>query len=61
MVDAGGICFCLDSKIVISTHGWSLGLVEVDLNGASSVAEIQRRVKAYAASHPKEPWITGMG
>jgi len=39
----------------------SLGLVEVDLNGASSVAEIQRRVKAYAASHPKEPWITGMG
>src|SRR5260370_29028493 len=39
----------------------SLGLVEVDLNGASSVAEIQRRVKAYAASHAKEPWITGMG
>ena len=39
----------------------SLGLVEVDLNGASSVAEIQRRVKVYAASHPKEPWITGMG
>ena len=39
----------------------SLGLVEVDLNGASSVAEIQRRVKAYAVSHPKEPWITGMG
>jgi predicted amidohydrolase YtcJ len=39
----------------------SLGLVEVDLSGASSVAEIQRRVIAYAASHPKEPWITGMG
>ena len=39
----------------------SLGLVEVDLNGASTVAEIQRRVKEYAASHPKEPWITGMG
>jgi predicted amidohydrolase YtcJ len=39
----------------------SLGLVEVDLNGASTIAEIQRRVKEYAAAHPKEPWITGMG
>jgi predicted amidohydrolase YtcJ len=39
----------------------SLGLVQVDLNGASSVGEIQKRVKEYAASHPKEPWITGMG
>jgi predicted amidohydrolase YtcJ len=39
----------------------SLGLTEVDLNDASSVAEIQKRVKAYAAAHPDEPWITGMG
>jgi predicted amidohydrolase YtcJ len=39
----------------------SLGLVEVDLNDASTVAEIQKRVKEYAAAHPKEPWITGMG
>ncbi len=39
----------------------SLGLVEVDLNDAGTVAEIQKRVKQYAASHPKEPWITGMG
>jgi predicted amidohydrolase YtcJ len=39
----------------------SLGLVEVDLNGAATVAEIQKRVKEYAAAHPKEPWITGMG
>jgi predicted amidohydrolase YtcJ len=39
----------------------SLGLLHVDLNGASTVAEIQRRVKDYAASHPKEPWILGMG
>jgi predicted amidohydrolase YtcJ len=39
----------------------SLGLVEVDLNDASTVGEIQKRVKEYAASHPKEPWITGMG
>src|SRR5258707_5323036 len=39
----------------------SLGLNQVDLNGASTVAEIQNRVKQYAASHVKEPWITGMG
>jgi predicted amidohydrolase YtcJ len=39
----------------------SLGLTHVDLNNAGSVAEIQRRVKAYAGSHPNEPWITGMG
>jgi predicted amidohydrolase YtcJ len=39
----------------------SLGLVQVDLNGASTVPEIQKRVTEYAASHPKEPWITGMG
>jgi predicted amidohydrolase YtcJ len=39
----------------------SMGLVEVDLNGASTVAEIQQRVKEYAAAHPKDAWITGMG
>jgi predicted amidohydrolase YtcJ len=39
----------------------SLGLTRVDLNEASTVAEIQARVKAYAASHPGEPWIQGMG
>jgi len=39
----------------------SLGLTRVDLNGAGTVAEIQKRVKAYADSHPQEPWIQGMG
>jgi len=39
----------------------SLGLTQVDLNGAKSVAEIQTRVKAYATSHPRAAWITGMG
>jgi predicted amidohydrolase YtcJ len=39
----------------------SLGLTKVVLNGATTVSEIQKRVKAYAASHPREPWITGMG
>jgi predicted amidohydrolase YtcJ len=39
----------------------SLGLTQVILNGAASVAEIQKRVKEYAAAHPNEKWITGMG
>jgi predicted amidohydrolase YtcJ len=39
----------------------SLGLMRVDLNGAASVAEIQKRVKVYADSHPRELWILGMG
>lgn len=39
----------------------SLGLTQVDLNGTSSVAEMQTRVKEYAAAHPKEEWIQGMG
>jgi predicted amidohydrolase YtcJ len=39
----------------------SLGLTRVDLNGAGTVAEIQKRVKEYADSHPQEPWIQGMG
>jgi len=39
----------------------SLGLTQVDLNDAKTVAEIQKRVKEYAASHPQDTWITGMG
>jgi predicted amidohydrolase YtcJ len=39
----------------------SLGLTQVNLNGAATVAEIQKRVKEYAVAHPNETWITGMG
>jgi hypothetical protein len=39
----------------------SVGLTQVVLNGSKSVAEIQRRVKAYADAHPEEKWILGMG
>src|SRR6202158_5608129 len=39
----------------------SLGLTRVDLNGAATVAESQKRVKAYADAHLTEPWIQGMG
>ena len=39
----------------------SLGLLHVDLNGAATVAEIRKRVSAYAVAHPREEWILGMG
>ena len=39
----------------------SLGLLHVDLNGAATVYEIQKRVSAYAVAHPHDAWILGMG
>jgi predicted amidohydrolase YtcJ len=33
----------------------------VDLAGTLSVAEIQGRIRAYAAAHPERPWVTGRG
>jgi hypothetical protein len=39
----------------------ALGLSEVDLVGAHSLQEIQRRVAEFAKSHPEVPWITGAG
>jgi predicted amidohydrolase YtcJ len=39
----------------------SLSLQRIYLDDAPDIAEIQRRVKAYADSHPKQPWILGRG
>jgi hypothetical protein len=39
----------------------SLGLTHVDLNGAATVREIQKRVSAYAVAHPHDEWILGAG
>jgi predicted amidohydrolase YtcJ len=33
----------------------------VDLAGATSVEEIQRRIRTYATAHPDRPWVTGRG
>ncbi len=41
--------------------GGSLGLFEVDLFGAASLAEMQKRVARYAAENPDQAWITGSG
>jgi predicted amidohydrolase YtcJ len=39
----------------------SLGLDQVDLTGATTLPEMQERVRRFAADHPSEPWILGTG
>ena len=39
----------------------SLALQRIDLADATTVAEIQRRVKAFAAAHPEQTWLLGRG
>lgn len=39
----------------------STALGHIQLDDAKNVAEIQQRVKAYAAAHPDDPWILGRG
>jgi predicted amidohydrolase YtcJ len=39
----------------------SFTLEQLTLDDATSVSEIARRVKAYAAAHPKDPWVLGRG
>jgi predicted amidohydrolase YtcJ len=39
----------------------SLSLLQVNLDQARAVAEIQQQVKAYASAHPELPWVLGRG
>jgi len=39
----------------------SLDLQRVQLDDAKTIAEIQRRVKTFAAAHPEQPWVLGRG
>ena len=39
----------------------SLSLQRIDLADATTIAEIQRRVKAFAAAHPEQTWLLGQG
>jgi predicted amidohydrolase YtcJ len=39
----------------------STALREVALDDAKTIAEIQQRVKAFAAARPKNPWVLGRG
>ena len=39
----------------------SLSLLQVNLDGAKTIAEIQHRVKDYALTHPNLSWVLGRG
>ncbi len=39
----------------------SLSLLQVNLDQAKTVSEIQQQVKTYAAAHPDLPWVLGRG
>ena len=50
---------------LIDAHGHVMGLgqaaLQLDLAGASSLQELQQRLRGYAAANPNIPWITGRG
>ena len=50
---------------LIDAHGHVMGLgqalTQLDLTDTKSLAELQQRLKAYAAANPDAPWILGRG
>jgi predicted amidohydrolase YtcJ len=50
---------------LIDAHGHVMDLgfaaLRVDVTGTQSLAELQRRLRDYAAAHPNEAWIIGFG
>jgi predicted amidohydrolase YtcJ len=50
---------------LIDAHGHVLGLgliaLQLDLAGTTSLADLQQRLRAYAAAHPDARWIIGRG
>jgi predicted amidohydrolase YtcJ len=50
---------------LIDAHGHVMGLglalSQLDLTGTKSLAELQQRLRHYAAANPDLPWITGRG
>lgn len=62
VVDAGGKTL-LPGLIDAHGHVMSLGFsaLQLDLTGTKSLADLQARLKAYAAAHPDARWILGRG
>ena len=62
MIDAGGR-LVLPGFVDCHIHflDGSLSLGRVNLDGAKDVADIQRRLREYAAKHPGKDWILGRG
>jgi predicted amidohydrolase YtcJ len=50
---------------VIESSGGDIGLglmlLQLDLNGTSSIADLQQRLRAYTAANPGSGWIQGRG
>jgi len=62
MIDAGGKLVLpgfTDCHIHLIDGGFAL--TEADLEGAKDVADIQNRLRSYAAEHPNDKWILGHG
>jgi predicted amidohydrolase YtcJ len=62
VVDGGGRTL-LPGLIDAHGHVMGLGLAlgQLDLTGTRSLAELQQRLRDYAAANPDLPWITGRG
>ena len=61
-IDAGGRTL-LPGLIDAHGHVMSLGFgaLQLDLTGTSSLADLQQRLKTYAAANPDAKWIVGRG
>ena len=61
-IDAGGRTLLPG---LIDAHGHVMGLgfgaLQLDLTGTTSIADLQQRLKAYAAANPQTKWILGRG
>jgi predicted amidohydrolase YtcJ len=62
VIDAHGRTL-LPGMIDAHGHVTELGFaaIELDLVGTTSMADLQQRLRAYAAAHPEAPWIIGRG
>ena len=61
-IDAGGRTL-LPGLIDAHGHVMALGFgaLQLDLTGTTSIADLQQRLKAYAAANPDAKWIVGRG
>jgi len=61
-VDVGGRTL-LPGLIDAHGHVMSLGMaaLQLDLVGTNSVADLQQRLRVFAASRPNDPWLSGRG
>ena len=61
-IDAGGRTI-MPGFIDAHGHVMDLGFaaLHLDLRPATSIADLQQRLRSYAAAHPTDPWLIGFG